>query len=442
MLGLSIKQSFWNKLVLPLLLAALILGSLLPISILWYNTEIEGQLKGWKTSVISKTGSQLLLQGQAYEVLDLVENSGLSDSRTPICITDDRGRRILVGQASSKSPYEESLCDISSRGREVITLATTEGITEGHVIFSPSTPVLVRTRLLLSLLAVTVFAVAGFLVLVLYRSRFATSHVTDLISRGIENAIIGEVPRLPEELKHLESRIKESRDRIFSLNQKVLAMQVHAELGNDVAQIAHDLGSPIAALQTVRDSAPKLSDEEKMILTMAVARLKGLKGSLLDKYRSERKRPIGTILNEVILEKTFVNRSKKISFRRNLENDVDSTVLRIDENALARIISNLVNNSIEAIDQKGSKQGEIILTVDWLDSSNSHLCISVSDNGPGIPQSILENLGQENISSKNQKGFGLGLTGAKKAMCAVGGDLKIFSSPERGTEVHLVVPVT
>ena len=124
-----------------------------------------------------------------------------------------------------------------------------------------------------------------------------------------------------------------------------------------------------------------------------------------------------------------------------MEEEIDSTILGMEENTLARVISNLVNNSIEALDEEKKEQGEIVLSADWHGGSNSFLCIKVNDNGPGVPPQVLGKLGEDSISSKRQKGYGLGLVGAKRALTAIGGELKVFSWPGMGTEVHVIIPV-
>jgi FixJ family two-component response regulator len=101
-----------------------------------------------------------------------------------------------------------------------------------------------------------------------------------------------------------------------------------------------------------------------------------------------------------------------------------------------RVISNLINNSVEAIE--GS--GRILVGIR---SYKNEVSVIVSDNGKGIPPEILEQLGQRGVThGKNgtQSGSGLGVYHARETVENAGGKFAIQSQLGAGTMVTLTLP--
>lgn len=132
---------------------------------------------------------------------------------------------------------------------------------------------------------------------------------------------------------------------------------------------------------------------------------------------------------------------KRIQYRnrQNLEIEIQygqayGLFAEVNPSILSRVLSNLINNSVEAI----GDAGKIVIS---LDSTEHQIVISCVDNGRGIPPSILSKLGMSGITyGKKGTGNGLGIPHAKNAMESYGGRLEIESVPNQGTKVSLVLP--
>jgi signal transduction histidine kinase len=103
----------------------------------------------------------------------------------------------------------------------------------------------------------------------------------------------------------------------------------------------------------------------------------------------------------------------------------------LNPTVLNRVLSNLMNNSVEAKCKK--------ITLDAR-NDGGFVTIQITDDGSGIPPSVLGRLGEKGMSHDKEGGHGLGLFGAKSAIESVGGSLRINSSVGEGTVVTLVVP--
>ena len=85
------------------------------------------------------------------------------------------------------------------------------------------------------------------------------------------------------------------------------------------------------------------------------------------------------------------------------------------------LFSNLIENSIQAMDNRGS----IFITTD---TSETHITIHVEDTGPGIPEKIKDNLFVKMVTSK-PKGSGLGISMAKSIVELHEGEISVTNNP-------------
>jgi signal transduction histidine kinase len=69
------------------------------------------------------------------------------------------------------------------------------------------------------------------------------------------------------------------------------------------------------------------------------------------------------------------------------------------------------------------------------------VCISVADNGNGIPQKVLDKIFQPIFTTKpTGQGTGLGLSLAYDIVKAHGGEIKVETKEYEGTEFTILLP--
>ena len=98
-----------------------------------------------------------------------------------------------------------------------------------------------------------------------------------------------------------------------------------------------------------------------------------------------------------------------------------------------RMISNLVNNAVEALGDTGA------VSV-GLSHENGNIILTVADNGNGILPEILAKLGQKGETHGKAGGSGLGLYHARTTAESWGGSLIILSEVGKGTTVTVRLP--
>jgi two-component system NtrC family sensor kinase len=110
----------------------------------------------------------------------------------------------------------------------------------------------------------------------------------------------------------------------------------------------------------------------------------------------------------------------------------------IDAPAMHQALTNLVLNAIEAAPER---TGLVTITSRY-DAATDEVVLSVRDNGPGIPDAVRGRLFEPFVSSKGQRGTGLGLAVARKIAERHGGRLEVLESSRSGTAFALTLPAS
>ena len=209
--------------------------------------------------------------------------------------------------------------------------------------------------------------------------------------------------------------------------------------------LAHDILSPLAALDIMTRNLSGLSDEQREGIRSAIRRIRSISTSL-PKTKVEGRinvlRPAGPLtlpkivqgIHEIIAEKRLQYSSKpkiKLKVVSSRMGEVGKIHVQLAE--ILRMLSNLIDNSVEAIGNQG-----VILVL--LHKNTNELKISVRDNGRGIPAHILPELSRRGFTFGKTHGKGLGLHMTRKLVESYGGRLEVVSQLGHGTEVILLLP--
>ncbi len=228
------------------------------------------------------------------------------------------------------------------------------------------------------------------------------------------------------------------RKRLIRDYSLLLELRVKESYSTLAAQVAHDIRSPLAALGAAAKGL-NIPTEQRSLIDGAVVRIRGIADDLLQRYRrpgeaAERTETcaLAPLIEQVVMEKRSQHKEKpwvKINFTA-IDKDIKATV---EPKELQRLISNLINNSVEAFENSG------MVSVSLSAMGNKAL-ILVKDNGNGIRPEILAKLGQKGETHGKSGGTGLGLYHARKKAESWGGTLQISSEPGSGTTVSVELP--
>ena len=119
---------------------------------------------------------------------------------------------------------------------------------------------------------------------------------------------------------------------------------------------------------------------------------------------------------------------------------LDETLPKLDCNRshLKQILTNLVKNSVEAMQVGGTLT---ISTQDKIHSNGTtYFEIGLQDNGPGIPEQIMQQLFTPVETTKDSTHSGLGLAIVKNLVDELNGSISCTSSPISGTRFQILIP--
>ncbi|HEY7948751.1 MAG TPA: ATP-binding protein [Acidimicrobiales bacterium] len=113
--------------------------------------------------------------------------------------------------------------------------------------------------------------------------------------------------------------------------------------------------------------------------------------------------------------------------------DVASITLFADRDQLSQVLTNLVTNSYDALENQGSLRITASQRGSWV-------LVTVEDDGSGIEQSQAESVFEPFYTTKS-RGTGLGLAIVRRLVEAHGGTVHLDTDPEKGTRFVMRFPV-
>ena len=108
-----------------------------------------------------------------------------------------------------------------------------------------------------------------------------------------------------------------------------------------------------------------------------------------------------------------------------------------DPEQMKRVIGNLLENSVQALDGVGDAQ---IWIETIYDETLGIVKIKIKDNGAGIPAEVRDRIFEPYFSTKKH-GTGLGLAIVKRIVEDHNGFIRAFNAKPRGTEFVMELPV-
>jgi len=307
---------------------------------------------------------------------------------------------------------------------------------------------------------IAVVAVLGLGVLIVVSSRVA-GHLSRQLSRPIDELVgwtdrLGRGQELPEgpprkgapEFAVLRSRMRSvARELRDARAQEIEAERLRA-FRESARQVAHELKNPLTPIRFAvarlrRDAPPSLADAVD-VLDAESRRLEEMARSFSQFGRL----PEGPAADVDVAE--LVRYTTRASVPPDVEADVhvdgDVPMIRGHHDALARALSNVLLNAVDACragrEAGASRPARIGVTVAReRNNGDDGIVISVRDSGCGIAPDKLARIWEPYVTHK-PGGTGLGLAIARQAILAHNGMVHAASVVGGGTEIRFTLPTS
>lgn len=274
------------------------------------------------------------------------------------------------------------------------------------------------------------------------------------LTEKVRSKIHVEIPKIRNEIIQLEKTFDLYELEIINSREIIKKQSRLSALSEIAKQVSHDIRSPLSALNLIAPTLAQIPEEKRLLIRSAVNRINDIANSLLEKSKIsiDDENKLKDSLNnskttEVLMLSSLIDSivsEKRIQYKENIKvniefNQQNAYGLFISANGIEikRVISNLINNSVEAF---GENYGKIEVDIN---SKENQVIVLVKDNGRGIPDFILRRLGEKGISNGKEgtsSGNGLGIYHAKTTIESFNGTFLIESVENNGTSIQLVFP--
>jgi PAS domain S-box-containing protein len=236
---------------------------------------------------------------------------------------------------------------------------------------------------------------------------------------------------------------------VTDVRKREAALMAHEKLavaGRLSASIAHEIHNPLDSVANLHYLMEKETDSalQQRYLAMAQQELNRtlqISRAMLGLYR-EPKAPVEVnmreLLQSVLLLLDRQLKDQFVAVQRKLEEDA---LIQGFPGELRQVFTNLITNAAEAAGPRGRVQ--VLLESELPADTRPGAMVTISDSGPGVPESVQAKLFKPFFTTKGELGTGLGLWVSRGIVEKHGGKIELTNSTDPaypGAAVRVYLP--
>jgi signal transduction histidine kinase len=274
-----------------------------------------------------------------------------------------------------------------------------------------------------------------------------------------------------QNLKEEKRRAENALAELKATQKQLIQSEKMASLGELSAGIAHEIQNPLNFVNNFSEVNKELVDELQQELRAgkiddAISISNDIKGNeekishhgkradaivkgMLQHSRSstgvKEVTDINALCDEYLRLSYHGMRAKDKNFNAEIKTDFDDSIGKINiiPQDIGRVLLNLINNAFYAVNKKKKTDDENYKPEVSVQTKkeNNRVRITVSDNGNGIPQNIVDKIFQPFFTTKpTGEGTGLGLSLSYDIIKAHGGEIKVETT--EGMESKFIIDLS
>ena len=247
-----------------------------------------------------------------------------------------------------------------------------------------------------------------------------------IVSAAAEVASLALASRGERPARGHQERLALIGETVAALSHSIKNMLQGLRFGADAVDLALSRGE----LARAREGWPVLQRNLDRVHALALNMLAWAKERPLEPESTD----ANAILREVRELLAPAAARRRVGVLVELDDALPPAVL--DAPSIHQALTNLVLNAIEAAPER---VGMVTLASRY-DAESDAVVLTVRDNGAGIPDAVRARLFEPFVSSKGQRGTGLGLAVARKIAERHGGRLEVIETSSKGTSFALTLP--
>ncbi len=264
-------------------------------------------------------------------------------------------------------------------------------------------------------------------------SGLPTNHSAELLR------LLDEIFELKQENEHLQEQLA-FKDRILAMLAHDLRNPLTAasialetlELGHDPVKGWSSRFTPELIAQLIRHARTQTRDIDRLITDI----LQSARGTNTELQLNPHPVDLGKLCQQIVEQ--FASRLDAKSQQLTTDIPSDLPKVYVDPEWIRQVVVNLLDNAVKYTPE-GS---QIDLTI--LHRTAQKIQVSISDNGPGIPQADQERIFEEHVRlqrDEGKEGYGIGLAFCRRVIRAHYGQIWMDSAPNQGSCFHFTLPV-
>ncbi len=251
-----------------------------------------------------------------------------------------------------------------------------------------------------------------------------------------------EIGKIAESLNFMIQKLEEHQ----ALQQRLREAEHLSAIGQLSRTIAHEIRNPLNFINLSIDHLiEKLKKENqnsenhtKLLQNMKqeIYRVNNLVTEYLEYTRplklNKTPQSMIEIIDEVLSVVAITAEQDGINIYKDYK--IDFT-LNLDKDLMKSCLLNIITNSLQAM--KNSEVKHLFIKTELV---GDELIVSIADTGSGVPDELLDKIFEPFFSTK-KGGLGLGLPLAKKVIEEHGGKIEFLSTPGKGSELKIYLPL-
>lgn len=236
----------------------------------------------------------------------------------------------------------------------------------------------------------------------------------------------------------------------MKLRDQLIQTEKMAEIGILSGSVAHEINNPLGGIIAYTQILLSEVDKNSALhadfkeIEIAALRSKNIVESLLNFSRVSRKEDRAVINLAAVLEKAISLVRLKIRHRniqiekRYSDGGQGESAIYGDFNQLVQVFLNILNNSVEALEERKREKGWIGIDLQLRGDS---VVVKIGDNGGGVGMADLSKIFNPFFTTKDRQSHaGLGLSVSYRIIKEHGGDIKIENQPPEGINFIVTFP--
>jgi len=236
-------------------------------------------------------------------------------------------------------------------------------------------------------------------------------------------------------LRNANKEVAERAARLAKANAELAMVAKTSAIGAVASHLIHGLNNPLAGIREhFRSNGEDLEQDDWADARKATSRMQAMINEVVDVLKNEYFDEMETLSGEGIaqyLRNKFELKAKEKELDFGVRSEARILLSARDANIAKLILSNLLDNAIEAVSERGEVETRIV-------SLNEEVVFTIIDTGPGFSEIAKSNLFSP-IQSSKTAGAGIGLAISQQLARHLGATLELTRSSSSGSEIQLTL---